>query len=373
MNEIIVQKFGGSSVASPEKIKAVAQFIHQRLKIEHRIVVVVSAMGHATNNLIALAHEISQDPPKREMDMLISCGERTSMALLAMALCDLGVKAMSLTGSQSGIITDDNHSNAEITAIMPNRVIEMLSSHQVVIIAGFQGVSTKKEITTLKRGGSDTTAVAMAAALKARVCEIYTDVAGVLDADPKLVHNAQVLPKVTFSELESMSLYGAKVMAHDAARLANEQGVSLLVAKTGAKVGTFVQASERLHKKQVVALTHLRGVLRISCQGEGFFNDQHGYFLCGFKRDGKLVGYSSNDIAQELVDVKDAQVEQGLALITIHLSKNQYALSACSKLERLGQTFEDMIIGGKEIFVIIKDQDLSIALNRIHNVLLMDE
>src|SRR5580700_7478344 len=177
---IVVQKFGGSSVATPQKIKSVASFIKQKLGLAERICVVVSAMGHTTNELIKLAHAVNANPSKREMDMLISCGERSSMSLLAMALHDLEVSAISLTGSQSGIITDENHSGAKIVAIKPERVFQAFKTHQVVIVAGFQGMSRAREITTLKRGGSDTTAVAMAAALKAQCCEIYTDVPGVL-------------------------------------------------------------------------------------------------------------------------------------------------------------------------------------------------
>lgn len=374
MNEIIVQKFGGTSVATPAKIKHIARFIEQGLTGGQRILVVVSAMGQATNDLIALAHEVSIHPPKRELDMLISCGERTSMALLAMALCDLGIKAMSLTGSQSGIITDDNHSEAEITAIMPNRVIEALSTHQVVIIAGFQGVSSKKEITTLRRGGSDTTAVAMAAALKAQACEIYTDVDGVFDADPRLVKSAQVLKEVAFPELMSMSLYGARVMAHDAARLAHEFGIAVKVAKTGSVTQTLVKSLVK-HEKKVVAITHLRGVLRVICdRGESLPEDQSGYFLCASMRDMKLIGYSSNDITQELLGLSQ-EVDRGLAMITIHLSKNKAALSIYSKLDRIlgGVAILDLIIGSKEIFIVVEDNDLTLALNLLHNDLLKDE
>lgn len=369
MNEIIVQKFGGTSVATPEKIRAVAQFIKQSLG-QKKCVVVVSAMGQATNDLIGLAHEVSKNPPKREMDMLISCGERTSMALLAMALCDLGVKAQSLTGSQSGIITDDNHSGAEITAIMPSRVIEALNVHQVVIIAGFQGVSSKKEITTLKRGGSDTTAVAMAAALKASVCEIYTDVEGVLDADPRIVEHAQILKEVTFGELESMALYGAKVMAHDAAALANQFGVKVMVAKFGQNSGTIVHNFERAGV-EVLAITHLRGVVRVSFEDVAFA-DHQGYFLCGYSQGSKLIGYSSNDIAQELLS--SCAVDQGLALVTLHLGKNQ-VLNISMKLRGILKDIElkDLVIGSKEIFLVVLDQELNQALNLLHSALLMDK
>src|SRR3989338_3126022 len=174
---IIVQKYGGSSLATPAHIRQVAELIAQRLKTGVQLCVVVSAMGKNTNELLALAHEISKNPIRRELDMLLSCGERASMALLAMALHELGVPSMSLTGSQSGIITDNIHSGAHIIEVRPSRVQEGLTQGKVVIIAGFQGVSQSKKITTLCRGGSDTTAVAMAAALDAETCEIYSDVA----------------------------------------------------------------------------------------------------------------------------------------------------------------------------------------------------
>lgn len=194
--DIVVQKFGGSSLSTPEKVKDVAGFIKRRLQSAERICVVVSAMGHTTNELIRLAHAINKNPSKRELDMLISCGERSSMALMAMALHDQGITAISLTGSQSGIITDENHAGAEIKAIRPERVHQAFLEHQVVLIAGFQGMSRKKEITTLKRGGSDTTAVAMTAALNAQVCEIYTDVSGVMDIDPSVSPAAQIIAEM---------------------------------------------------------------------------------------------------------------------------------------------------------------------------------
>ncbi|HXW60748.1 MAG TPA: aspartate kinase, partial [Myxococcota bacterium] len=235
--DIVVQKFGGSSVATPEKIREVALFIKERLTSVPRICVVVSAMGHTTNELLRLAHEVNSNPSKRELDMLISCGERTSMALLAMALHGQGISALSLTGSQSGIITDEEHSGAEIVAIRPERVHQAFALNQVVLIAGFQGMSRSKEITTLKRGGSDTTAVAMAAALGAKACEIYSDVCGVMDIDPRVIETAEILPEITLSEMSAMSLYGAKVMAYDAALLAEKLGIELLIAKTGDQKG----------------------------------------------------------------------------------------------------------------------------------------
>lgn len=233
MSRIIVQKYGGSSVATSEKIKHVAQLIHRRSLEGDRLCIVVSAMGKATDQLLAQAHEISKNPSRRELDMLLSCGERASMALLAMALEELGCKAVSLTGSQSGIITSDVHSGAKILEVRPERVMNELAKGRVVIVAGFQGISIHKEITTLGRGGSDTTAVALAAALGGEACEIYSDVAGVLSADPKLVENAAVIPQIGVAEMEELSLFGAKVMHAQALQYARSQGVTIHALKTG--------------------------------------------------------------------------------------------------------------------------------------------
>lgn len=372
--DMVVQKFGGSSVASPEKIRNVAQFIKKSLATHDRICVVVSAMGHSTNELINLATQIHPHPPKREMDMLISCGERSSMALLAMALDNINVKAISLTGSQSGIITDENHSGAEIKAIRPNRVFEAFREHKVVIIAGFQGISRNKEITTLKRGGSDTTAVAMAAALGAKLCEIYTDVPGVMDIDPKVQKYARPLPKLSHEQMCSMSLYGAKVLAHDAAVIAKELNVDLLIAESGTSEGTLI--SEKIIRKAprlVSAISHLRGVLRIAMDSNQSPAEQ-AYFLCGGIKEGKLVGYASNDIAQELPT--GSSTSRGLALITLQLGDRAFLLKTMSLvsavLSRQNVILVDAIIGFNEVFLVISDEDLNNALMCLHDALMQE-
>jgi len=232
---IVVQKYGGSSVATSEKIKSVAALVAARAKEGSKICVVVSAMGKTTDQLLALANEVSRSPSRRELDMLLSCGERASMSLLAMALEDLGCKAVSLTGSQSGIITNDVHSGAKILEVRPERVLTELAKGKVVIVAGFQGVSVSREITTLGRGGSDTTAVALAAALDADACEIYSDVSGVLTADPKIVQDAEHLPTIGIAEMEELSLFGAKVMHAQAVQLAKEEGIVIHAKKTGSE------------------------------------------------------------------------------------------------------------------------------------------
>lgn len=213
MRTLIVQKYGGSSVANPERIKNVAKRVVRYKKDGHDVVVVVSALGDTTDELIELAYKVTDDPSEREMDMLISTGEQISCALLAMAVEKLGVPAISFTGAQVGIITDTSHTKARILNISAaDRIREKLKEGKVVIVAGFQGISIKKEITTLGRGGSDLTAVALASALGAKICEIYTDVNGVYTADPRIVKNARRLSKISYDEMLELASLGAKVM-----------------------------------------------------------------------------------------------------------------------------------------------------------------
>lgn len=213
MGSLIVQKYGGSSVANPERIKNVAKRVVRYKKEGHDVVVVVSALGDTTDELIELAYKVTDDPSEREMDMLISTGEQISCALLAMAVEKLGTAAISFTGAQVGIITDTSHTKARILNISAaDRIKEKLKEGKVVIVAGFQGISIKKEITTLGRGGSDLTAVALASALGAKICEIYTDVDGVYTADPRIVKNAKKLSKISYDEMLELASLGAKVM-----------------------------------------------------------------------------------------------------------------------------------------------------------------
>lgn len=210
---LVVQKYGGTSVAGPERIARVADRVVSTREAGNDVVVVVSAMGHTTDELIDLANAVSSSPPAREMDMLLTSGERISMALTAMAIIDRGVEAVSFTGSQAGILTEGSHGSAKIAAIRAERVRESLAGGKVVIVAGFQGVDpVTKEITTIGRGGSDATAVALAAALEADVCEIYTDVDGVYTADPRIVPDARKLDEISFEEMLELSASGAGVL-----------------------------------------------------------------------------------------------------------------------------------------------------------------
>ena len=242
---LIVQKFGGSSVADAESIKRVARRIVATKAEGHDVVVAVSAMGDTTDELIELAHSVTENPDPREMDMLLTTGERISMALLAMAIKSLGVDARSYTGSQAGMMTDSHHGAARIVDVSPDRLREALDEGAIAIVAGFQGFNRdSKDITTLGRGGSDTTAVALAAALNADVCEIYTDVDGVFTADPRIVPKAHKVDIVTFEEMLELAAAGAKVLHIRAVEYARRHGVTLHVRSSFAdKEGTLVVAT----------------------------------------------------------------------------------------------------------------------------------
>jgi aspartate kinase len=239
---LVVQKYGGSSVADAEGIKRVAQRIVATRKAGNQVVVAISAMGDSTDELIDLANQVSPQPPARELDMLLTAGERISMALLAMAIASLGMEARSFTGSQAGVITDAVHGRARIIDVTPGRISSALAEGAIPIVAGFQGVSqTTKDITTLGRGGTDTTAVALAAALHADVCEIYTDVDGVFTADPRIVPTARRIPRITYEEMLEMAACGAKVLVPRCVEYARRYGVPVHVRSSFSdKTGTWV-------------------------------------------------------------------------------------------------------------------------------------
>jgi aspartate kinase len=228
----IVQKYGGSSVADVDRLKKVAGLIAAAKSQSTDIAVVVSAMGKTTDELVMMARYISPRPPRREMDMLLSTGERITMSLLCMALHELGLDAVSLTGSQAGIITNDRHNDAQVIEVRPFRVQDEMAQGKIVIIGGFQGVSYKRDITTLGRGGSDTTAVALAAALNAERCEIYSDVDGVYSADPSIVDDSSHLPEVSYSVMQEMSMAGAKVLHAGAVQFAKEKNIAIYARST---------------------------------------------------------------------------------------------------------------------------------------------
>ena len=242
---LIVQKYGGTSVADPERIRAVAEHVAFTKRHGNDVVVVVSAMGKSTDNLIKLANDVSSVQPARELDMLLTTGERISMTLVCMALAGVGIDAISFTGSQVGIITDTVHTKAKILEVKGDRVREALAQGKVCVVAGFQGVSTDKEITTLGRGGSDTTAVALAAALDADSCEIYTDVTGVFSADPRIVPQARKLQHINFDEMLEMAGAGSKVLALRSVEFARNHNVPIQVRSSFTwEPGTWVTSQE---------------------------------------------------------------------------------------------------------------------------------
>jgi len=266
---VIVKKFGGTSVGDTTKIKNVAKRIIRTIELGHQVVVVVSAMGGSTDRLIALAEEISISPPERELDVLLSTGEQVSIALLAMAVSELGYEAISLTGNQVGILTDGFYSNARIVSINNARILTELDLGKVVILAGFQGVTIDDEITTLGRGASDTTAVAVAASLGAEQCEIYTDVDGIFTADPRIVKNARKLNQITHEEMLEIAGLGAKVLHSRSVELAQKFEVPLAVRSSFHQgEGTIiVKESEMMERVVVSGVTSNTDQAKISLIG----------------------------------------------------------------------------------------------------------
>ena len=267
---VIVQKYGGSSVADVDKIKQVAERVVATRKQGKRMVVVVSAMGKTTDQLLGKARELSPSPSRRELDMLLSCGERISMALLSMAIAELGYEAISLTGSQCGIITNDRHSGARIIEVRPIRVQDELDKGRIVVVAGFQGVSYKREVTTLGRGGSDTTAVALAAALGAEYCEICSDVDGVYTADPRVVSGAEMLAAISHDEMLELAAHGAKVLHSGCVEIARRTGIALY-ARATAKMGggTRIDLAGAGEDVDAVGVTGQKQLVRVRAEGQG--------------------------------------------------------------------------------------------------------
>jgi aspartate kinase len=274
---IVVQKYGGSSVADVSRIRQVAERVVLTSRQGHQVVVVVSAMGKTTDTLLALAKDVSPNPERRELDMLLTAGERISMALLSMAIRELGGDAISFTGSQSGIITNDRHVDARIVEVRPYRVQDELARGKIVVIAGYQGVSYKREVTTLGRGGSDTTAVAMAAALGADYCEICSDVDGVYTADPRVVPEAQRIGTLSYEETQELAEAGAKVLNAQAVEFAKERGIAIYARATASPLpgddpaadGTVVRKHPPRMPGTVVGVASERDTLLLQFDGAG--------------------------------------------------------------------------------------------------------
>ncbi len=265
---LLVQKFGGTSVVDADRIKAVADHIVRTRREGDDVVVVVSAMGRTTDELERLAHEVSPAPAPREMDMLLTAGERISISLLCMALIDRSQRAVSFTGSQAGIVTDTSHGKAKIVEVRADRIRDAVAAGDVAVVAGFQGVSTARDVTTLGRGGSDTTAVALAAVLGARACEIYTDVAGVYTADPRIVPEARILPRLSYEEMLDMSATGGRVLALRSVEFARNHGVPVHVRSSFTwQPGTWVEEEDPSMEQAIISgVTHDSSEAKITIQ-----------------------------------------------------------------------------------------------------------
>jgi aspartate kinase len=316
----IVQKYGGSSVADVAKLRQVAKAVVARRRAGDRVVVVVSAMGKTTDALIAQAREVAPEPPQRELDMLVTAGERISMALLSMAIHEEGEDAISFTGSQSGIITEPAHQGARILEVRPVRLQEELGRNRIIIVAGYQGVSTTKEVTTLGRGGSDTTAVALAAALSADACEIYSDVDGVYTGDPAVCPQARLLGELPYEVMQTMALVGAKVLSADAVEFARRAGIAIYARKTSDPSGrqTLVHANAP-RPSGVAAVVSATAVTRLWGRRQEFASLGAAISDCG----GRIMLLESREQLDVLVDRtgvpgqdpgRIARLAQGLAL-----------------------------------------------------------
>jgi aspartate kinase len=298
---IVVQKYGGSSVADVGKLRQVAERVMQTRRAGHELVVVVSAMGDTTDDLLALAKQVSPNPDRRELDMLLTAGERISMALLSIAIRELGGDAISFTGSQSGIITNDRHVDARIIEVRPFRVQDELARGRIVVIAGYQGVSYRREVTTLGRGGSDTTAVAMAAALGAAYCEICSDVDGVYTADPRVVPTARRISTLSYEETQELAESGAKVLNAQAVEFAKDRGIAIYARATASPLpgsdpsadGTVVRRFPPRLPGTVVGVASERDVLVLSTHGS-VGPDEILAFMDERKVSGKQLHVASN-------------------------------------------------------------------------------
>jgi aspartate kinase len=339
--DIVVMKFGGTSVAAAEDIKRAAGRIVTARERGDRVVAVLSARGQTTDDLVGMAHEVSDRPDPREMDMLLSVGERISCALCAMAINDLGHQAISLTGSQAGIVTDASHTKARILDVRADRIREALTQDRIVLVAGFQGVSgSSRDVTTLGRGGSDTTAVAIAAALGASVCEIYTDVAGVFSADPRLVPNARKLGKVSFEEVLEMAASGAKVLQLRAVEYARNHAVRIHCRSSFEdRPGTLVLSEEEtLERPLVTAVAHSTEEARVTLTG---VRDEPGVAASIF---GALAAANVN--VDMIIQNEPVSAEQGAEVsFTVSGDDLRTALDALEGLDVGNQPLTDERIG----------------------------
>jgi aspartate kinase len=324
---LIVQKYGGTSVGDVDRIREVANHVARTRAAGNEVVVVVSAMGKFTDDLILLAHDVSSTRPAREMDMLLTAGERISMSLVSMALGAVGVKSASFTGSQAGIITDTSHERAKILEIRPDRIREALDEGLVPVVAGFQGVSTERDITTLGRGGSDVTAAALAAALMADVCEIYTDVAGVFSADPRVVTKAHRLDKVSFDEMLEIASTGGRVLMLRSVEFARRHHVPMHVRSSFTwEPGTWIVEEDPTMEEAIVsAITDDTSEAKITVAG---VPDRPGVAATLFRE------LANDDINVDMIVQNTSAYNLADISFTVAKTELKAAMAACEKVQK---------------------------------------
>lgn len=403
--KIVVQKFGGTSVDGPERIRNVARWIIERKKEGYSVCAVVSAPGDMTDRLLDMAYEVSSNPPPRELDMLLSTGERISIALLCMALHEMGEEAVSFTGSQAGIITDTSHTKARILEVKADRVLEVLKKGKIAVVAGFQGVSVEKDVTTLGRGGSDTTAVALAVSLGAEYCEIFTDVEGVYTTDPRLVPHARKLDVVSYEEMLEMAATGAKVLNARSVEFARVYRMPVLVRSSFTRAeGTWVrEVPEEMERPVITAVTYDRGESKITIRDVpdrpgvaakifGFLAENNinidmiiqnisarGLTDISFtvsKEDTEIARELSQKIAEEL-EAGAIEVDKNIAKVSLigagMRTHPGVAAKMFSALAERGINIEMISTSPIKISVVIREDMVEEAVKAVHDAFLLDE
>ena len=393
-NPTIVQKYGGACLETPAKVRAVASSLADLHSRGHRVVAIVSAMGKTTDDLVKMAYEVSPHPNRRELDMLLTTGERISMSLVSMALSDLGVPAISFTGSQAGVMTDESHSSARILDVRPIRVREELDRGRVVVLAGFQGVNSKtKEITTLGRGGSDTTAVAIAAVLKAECCEIIKEVDGICSADPRIVASSKPLRQLDFASLSEMCFWGAKVLHFRSVELAQSQNVPLVIRKWGS-----AQSSTQVMKEvagmetgKVLAINSLARIEHVEIDSENL-NQGFEKFAQHLQQNGlpwpqlldsaysggktRIMMTSDSESLDTLLRTLEANEDlnkQGEALSSVSLTcfggvSSDLPFKAIQILQHLGIIVDKYVLSPHSVNLFVPVESREVAVKALHSL-----
>lgn len=370
--KVVVQKYGGSSVADVEKIHEVARRIVATREAGYGVVVAVSAMGNTTNELLRLARNVSRAPGRRELDMLVSVGERISMALLSMAVTDLGAPAVSFTGSQSGIITDEAHTSARIVAVRPHRIQAALEDDKVVIVAGFQGVSRDKEVTTLGRGGTDLTAVALAAALGAEWCEICSDVDGVYSADPRVVPDAIKLDTLSLDEALALARNGARVLQADAVALAHRLGIELQAVATRDASGNGTRIQVDQLPPRFAAVTSDTLLVRIAGDPRDLLPKLAGQDIRRVETDAVVVDTRNWHDQESWSGAPPTAIAQVVAVATGPHVQTADLLAALGALEAAGLTVLRWEAAPDSLRFEVAHTDVGHALRLVHGTLVAD-